>query len=154
MTEPAGPSSIAANAAYLSIAEVASKIASVALYVVMAREVGAPGFGVYTFDHRQKYYFVDGRGPSAHPWTIEAQDLGDGPGSGATDARVPELGDDVTLAMQSKISMSEAPKRKRTNRSHGRGSTCFATVAMSSTESNPSMKGSDRSASSDPPSTR
>jgi len=38
-----------ANTGYLSVAELGSKVASPALYVVMARQVGSAAFGVYVF---------------------------------------------------------------------------------------------------------
>jgi O-antigen/teichoic acid export membrane protein len=40
---------ILANAAFRSVADIGSKIASLALYVVLAREVGDTQFGVYSF---------------------------------------------------------------------------------------------------------
>ena len=43
------PRSILANAGYRLLADVASKVASLAFFVVMARELGAPQFGVFTF---------------------------------------------------------------------------------------------------------
>ncbi|MDP8943888.1 MAG: flippase [Actinomycetota bacterium] len=46
---PSGARRIAANALYRSLADVGSKVASIALYVVMARRLGDTGFGVFTF---------------------------------------------------------------------------------------------------------
>lgn len=46
MTETAG---FLTNAAWRAFADVGSKLASVALFVVMARELGDEGFGVFTF---------------------------------------------------------------------------------------------------------
>jgi O-antigen/teichoic acid export membrane protein len=40
---------ILANTAYRAVADIGSKLVSVALYVVMARELGEDGFGVFTF---------------------------------------------------------------------------------------------------------
>jgi O-antigen/teichoic acid export membrane protein len=40
---------ILANTAWRALADVGSKLASIALYVVMARELGDAGFGVFTF---------------------------------------------------------------------------------------------------------
>src|SRR5262249_11509833 len=42
-------------------------------------------------------------------------DLGTGPGSGATDARVPELGDDVTIARTARVKMSTALQQTLTS---------------------------------------
>ena len=44
-----GPRSILANTSYRLIADVGSKVASLAFFVVMARELGASRFGVFTF---------------------------------------------------------------------------------------------------------
>ena len=44
-----GPRSILANAGYRLLADVASKVASLAFFVVMARELGTSHFGVFTF---------------------------------------------------------------------------------------------------------
>jgi O-antigen/teichoic acid export membrane protein len=44
-----GPRSILANAGYRLLADVASKVASLAFFVVMARELGTSGFGIFTF---------------------------------------------------------------------------------------------------------
>src|SRR2546425_7866609 len=45
----AGARRILANTGYRLLADAGSKLASVAFYVVMARELGAKGFGVFTF---------------------------------------------------------------------------------------------------------
>lgn len=44
-----GASRILANSAYRAAAEIGSKLASLVFYVVMARKLGAEGFGVFTF---------------------------------------------------------------------------------------------------------
>lgn len=69
---------------------------------------GRAGYGVYTVDgnNKQRYHFVDGGGSSAH--TCFPRDLGTGPGAGATDKRVPELGSDLRILRASKISMADA----------------------------------------------
>src|SRR5262249_5495275 len=54
--------------------------------------------------------FVDGGG-STGSYTI---DLGPGPGSGATDQRTPELGADVRIVRNSKISMLNALRQVET----------------------------------------
>jgi O-antigen/teichoic acid export membrane protein len=46
---PPEGSRILANTAYRALADAGSKIASVALYIVMARKLGEAGFGVFTF---------------------------------------------------------------------------------------------------------
>jgi O-antigen/teichoic acid export membrane protein len=43
------PERIVANTSYRVVAEIASKLISIAFYVVLAREVGDEGFGVFTF---------------------------------------------------------------------------------------------------------
>src|SRR5918999_249023 len=49
-TKPAASSRrILANTAYRAIADIGSKLVSVLLFVVMARELGEEGFGVFTF---------------------------------------------------------------------------------------------------------
>jgi hypothetical protein len=67
---------------------------------------GRAGYGVYLLDARRKsqYLFVDGGADAGGG----IEDLGTGPGDGATDARVPELGDDVTIVRQSRITMAAA----------------------------------------------
>src|SRR5262249_33967392 len=63
------------------------------------------GYGVYILrDGRSLYGFLDGAGSD----DSGVQELADGPGAGATDQRAPELGSDVTIVRQSKISMLEA----------------------------------------------
>lgn len=59
----------------------------------------------YDQDETQSvYFFVDGGGD----WRGGVVDLGTGPGSGATDARTPHLGEDLSVLRQSRISMSQA----------------------------------------------
>lgn len=65
------------------------------------------GYGVYTRDAKGTlaYAFIDGAGPAkAEPTVVE---IGEGPGSGATDARVPELGEDPTIVRTAKISLAD-----------------------------------------------
>jgi len=64
-------------------------------------------------DGDPQYIFVDGQGSNRR----QMRDLGAGPGSNATDARVPELGDDLTVVRQSRISMSSA--LRAVEREHG-----------------------------------
>jgi len=73
---------------------------------------GRAGYGVWALygrgdDAFGSYVFVDGGGSHRH----QVLDLGSGPGSGATDARVPELGNDVTIARTAKVKMSTALKQ-------------------------------------------
>jgi hypothetical protein len=71
---------------------------------------GRAGYGVYALDKhgKQVYRFVDGQGSddSTSWWCLHS--IGDGPGDDATDARTPELGDDLTIVRQSQISLSTA----------------------------------------------
>ena len=48
-TEPTSANRILANAGFRAVADIGSKVASIALYVVMARQLGDAGFGVFTF---------------------------------------------------------------------------------------------------------
>jgi hypothetical protein len=66
---------------------------------------GRAGYGVYTANGNTSHYeFIDGDGSRESRVT----DLGYGPGPLATDPRVPELGDDLSVLLQSKISMADA----------------------------------------------
>jgi len=66
---------------------------------------GRAGYGVYLLrEGKSHYVFIDGQGSARRQVT----DLGSSPGAGATDVRVPELGSDVTVVRQSKISMADA----------------------------------------------
>ena len=66
---------------------------------------GRAGYGVYLLrDGVSHYVFIDGAGSARR----QIVDLGAGPGAGATDARVPELGNDLTIVRQSRISMADA----------------------------------------------
>jgi hypothetical protein len=69
---------------------------------------GRAGYGVYTWDgSRQRYRFVDGGG-ARFQTRFDLEDLGDGPGDGATDQRVPELGSNLSILSSSKITMADA----------------------------------------------
>ena len=72
---------------------------------------GRAGYGVWLLaggddddEAQDVYFFVDGNGSHRH----QTIDLGTGPGSGATDARVPELGDDPSIARTARVKMSTA----------------------------------------------
>lgn len=68
-------------------------------------QAGRAGYGTYVLHESQSVYtFVDGGGDSASG----IEDLGEGPGDGASDARTPELGSDLSIVWQSKITMSDA----------------------------------------------
>jgi hypothetical protein len=69
---------------------------------------GRAGFGVYSaYGAKSKYRFIDGQGSwDSNYW--DPCDLGTGPGAGATDARTPELGDDLSVLLTSKTTMSQA----------------------------------------------
>jgi hypothetical protein len=76
---------------------------------------GRAGYGVYVAiddgdDVQSIYFFVDGDGSRKH----QTIDLGTGPGTGATDARVPELGPDPSVARAAKIKMSRALEKTLT----------------------------------------
>ena len=47
--EPTSANRILANTGFRAVADIGSKVASIALYVVMARQLGDAGFGVFTF---------------------------------------------------------------------------------------------------------
>jgi hypothetical protein len=70
------------------------------------------GFGVYALSEcgHQVYRFIDGggaRGSNANQ--LRASDsLGAGPGAGASDARTPELGTDLSIVKTSQVKMSAA----------------------------------------------
>jgi hypothetical protein len=69
---------------------------------------GRAGYGVWAlYGETGVYAFVDGAGSNKR----QTLDLGSTPGAGATDARVPELGNDITVMRQSKIKMSAALKQ-------------------------------------------
>jgi hypothetical protein len=65
------------------------------------------GYGVYALglDGSTSYRFVDGGGSSESG----VQDLGTGPGSGATDSRAPEL-EDLSVLSAAKVSMADGLK--------------------------------------------
>jgi hypothetical protein len=68
---------------------------------------GRAGFGVYTYNNgRKSWHFYDGRGSREITWY--PCDMGQGPGDEATDARAPELGDDLSILKQAKISLADA----------------------------------------------
>jgi hypothetical protein len=70
------------------------------------------GYGIYALTEggEQSYRFVDGAGSrESNAKDLDADDsLGIGPGAGATDARTPELGDDVSIVKTSKVTMASA----------------------------------------------
>lgn len=68
------------------------------------------GYGVYALtSHGKKVYrFIDGQGSDESTTDDCLQELGTGPGSLASDARSPELGDDLTIVRQSKVTMADA----------------------------------------------
>ena len=73
---------------------------------------GRAGYGLYVLADNDRdghadqsvYVFVDGGGSAKR----QLADLGTGPGAGASDARTPELGDDLRVLRQSRITMSQA----------------------------------------------
>jgi hypothetical protein len=76
-------------------------------------QFGRAGYGIYSmnsFDCESSYTFADGLGSDDDNYWAPA-DLGSGPGTGATDGRGIELGSDVTIVRQSKITMADALKQ-------------------------------------------
>jgi hypothetical protein len=84
--------------------------AGLVFWAVPTLHAGRAGYGIYVLDSDDGdeastvYQFVDGGGNTASG-TV---DVGAGPGSAATDARVPELGDDISIVLRSQIRMSDA----------------------------------------------
>src|SRR2546426_8513100 len=72
------------------------------------------GYGVYALSPRgrQRYRFIDGAGEEAYWGRVGAgadvDALGEGPGAGATDPRVPELGNDLSIVKTSRVTMADA----------------------------------------------
>ncbi len=94
----------------LSLAEAIERVSynGDAFWAIPTLRHGRAGYGVYTArGKQQRWYFVDGGG-SRSVTKFYPKDLGDGPGSLATDARVPELGPNLSVLNCSKISMSDA----------------------------------------------
>jgi hypothetical protein len=78
-------------------------------WAIPTLQEGRAGYGLYVLDEdgESEYEFVDGGGSARR----EVVDLGAGPGAGATDARTPELGSDMTVVRQSRIKMSDALRK-------------------------------------------
>jgi hypothetical protein len=74
-------------------------------WTIPTMQAGRAGYGVYgvSDDGESNYAFIDGRGSRRR----QTSDLGAGP-TAPTDDRVVELGTDVTIVRQSKISMLDA----------------------------------------------
>src|SRR5436189_71684 len=70
---------------------------------------GCVGYGIYIIydGDSQSYRFIDGRGSTLYMCS-NPKDLGAGPGAGATDERVPELGSDLSVLRTSRITMADA----------------------------------------------
>jgi hypothetical protein len=76
-------------------------------WAIPTMRLGKAGYGVYVKrGGRTEYRFIDGEGDRTHNFW-NPQDLGEGPGAGATDARHPEL-PNLQVLKQSKISMYDA----------------------------------------------
>lgn len=75
-------------------------------WVVPTVHQGRAGYGVFTLGNNgaSTYKFIDGDGSRAQ----QVLALGDGPGTGATDARVPELNDHPEIVRTSKITLADA----------------------------------------------
>jgi hypothetical protein len=77
-------------------------------WAIPTMRAGRAGYGVYTTKNGvQKWRFVDGQGSREHDFW-HPKDLGAGPGAGATDARVPELGETLAILRAAKVSMFDA----------------------------------------------
>lgn len=88
------------------LADVVADRAGLVFWAIPTIHAGRAGYGVYAIEDESvaHYQFVDGGGANARGM----MDLGAGPGAGATDARTPELGDDLTVLHTATISMSDA----------------------------------------------
>jgi len=98
-----------------SLRDVVGAEPGVVFWAIPTIHAGRPGYGVFSIvgdddgsdgdgDDHATYRFVDGGGEDQRRVT----DLGAGPGTGATDARGPELGDDLTVMRTATITMSQA----------------------------------------------
>lgn len=82
----------------------------VVYWAIPTIKAGRAGYGVYTFANGgSRYAFIDGGGSTASN-AASLTEIGAAPGAGATDARTPELGDDLTVLTTSKVKMSDALK--------------------------------------------
>ncbi len=94
----------------VGVGDAADDVGGFVYWSIPTIEWGRAGYGVYSMDPftcESSYTFVDGLGSDDSNWWDPA-DLGNGPGAGATDARTPELGDDLTVLRSSKITMADA----------------------------------------------
>jgi hypothetical protein len=92
----------------VSLADVvaeASEYGSV-YWAIPTIQEGRAGYGVYLLDARQRSQcvFIDGGADD----DAGIEEVGTGPGVDATDARTPELGADLTIVRQSRITMAAA----------------------------------------------
>jgi hypothetical protein len=99
------------NLSNLSIVDAVAELDgySTVYWVVPTIQEGRAGYGVWSLvgdgdDEHPEFDFVDGQG--SHKKQIV--DLGTGPGSSATDPRVPELGDDYTIMRTAQVQMKTA----------------------------------------------
>lgn len=77
-------------------------------WAIPTMRAGRAGYGVYTLRGGvARWQFVDGGGSHASNFW-NPPDLGAGPGADATDARVPELGADLSVLRAAKVSMFDA----------------------------------------------
>jgi hypothetical protein len=94
----------------LSLADAVAKASSMGkvYWTIPTIKDKRAGYGVYALSTRNKqvYKFIDGEGEEADESC--AHEIGSGPGSAATDARSPELGNDLTVVRTSKITMAAA----------------------------------------------
>jgi hypothetical protein len=88
------------------VVEAVEDVGGAVYWAIPTIQEGRAGYGVWFLDDDgdSQYLFLDGGGSRKKG----VRDLGAGPGAGATDTRTPELGDDLTVVRQSKLSMSAA----------------------------------------------
>jgi hypothetical protein len=97
-----------------TVSDAITETGGLAYWAIPTVEDGHAGFGVYALDAEgddSLYTFVDGAGDRSH----QVLDLGDGPGSGATDARAPELGGNPAMVRNAKITMLTAIDQAETS---------------------------------------
>jgi hypothetical protein len=92
-----------------SVLDAAKEVGGLVYWAIPTIESGRAGYGVYNMDPfscESGYTFVDG-GRVTESNSDAPADLGEGPGALATDARHPELGDDLTVLRNSRVTMAQ-----------------------------------------------
>ena len=93
-----------------SVGDAARDVGGFVYWSIPTIQWGRAGYGVYSMDPftcESSFTFVDGMG-SLESSGDSPEDLGDGPGARATDARGVELGANVAIVRTSAISMADA----------------------------------------------